>query len=278
MKHLNGGTLGRLSVSAKHQRKCLPSLLTVLLICEAILEPNLLTAEQVPVRHMEGVLHGFLVLRTLQGETIANGDLQQVVKGERVTSRLIFRFKDGSVYEETTVFSQRRSFRLLSDRVVQRGPSFKDPSDTSIDASTGEVTVRSIEDGKEKVASNRLDLPRDLANGLVFTLLKNIQPNATSTTVSMVAGISKPRLVKLNIVPEGEETLSVGVLHYEVSRYVVKVEIGGVAGVVAPLIGKKPPDIHIWVLKDPAPVVVKSEGPLYEDGPIWRIELGAPKP
>jgi len=134
-----------------------------------------------------------------------------------------------------------------------------------------------MEDGKEKVVSTRLDPPRDLANGLVFTLLKNIQPNATSTTVSMVAGTSKPRLVKLNIVPEGE-TLSVGALHYEVLRYVVKVEVGGVAGVVAPLIGKKPPDIHIWVLKDPAPVVVKSEGPLYEDGPIWRIELGAAEP
>jgi hypothetical protein len=278
MKHLIGGTFGRLSVSAKSQRKCLPSLLAVLLICEAILEPNLLTAEQVPVRHMEGVLHGFLVLRTLQGETIANGDLQQVVKGQRVTSRLIFRFKDSSLYEETTVFSQRRSFRLLSDRVVQRGPSFKDPSDTSIDASTGEVTVRSMEDGKEKVVCNRLHLPSDLANGLVFTLLKNIQSDATSTTVSMVAGASKPRLVKLNIVPEGEETLSVGLLDYQVLRYVVKVEIGGVTGVVAPLIGKKPPDIHIWVLKAPAPVVVKSEGPLYEDGPIWRIELGTPEP
>ncbi len=84
-------------------------------------------------------------------------------------------------------------------------------------------------------------------------------------------------LVRLNIVPDGEEALSVGILHYDVSHYVVKVDIGGVAGVVVPLIGKKPPDIHIWVLKDAAPVVVKSEGPLYEDGPIWRIELGAPE-
>jgi hypothetical protein len=277
MWHLIGGTFGRLSVSATSPRKCLPSLLTVLLICAAILEPNLLTAEQVPVRYIEGVLHGFLVLQTLQGETLANGDLQQVVKGERVTSHLVFRFKDGSLYEETAVFSQRRSFRLLSDRVVRRGPSFKDPSDTSIDASSGQVTVRSMEDGKEKVVSNRLHLPPDLANGLVFTVLKNIRLDATSTTVSMVGGTSKPRIVKLNIVPEGEEALSVGVLHYEVLRYVVKVEVGGVAGVVVPLLGKQPPDIHIWVLKDPAPVVVKSEGPLYEGGPIWRIELGAPE-
>jgi hypothetical protein len=263
-------------VPAKSQRRCLLSLLAVLLICEAILKPNLSTAEQLPVRYREGVLHGFLVLRTLQGERIANGDVQQVVQGDRVSSHLIFRFKDSSLYEETTVFSQRHDFRLLTDRVVRRGPSFKDPSDTSIDASTGEVTVRSMEDGKEKVVRSRLNLPRDLANGLVFTLLKNIQPNSSSTTVSMVAG-SKPRLVKLNIVPEGEETLLVGVLHYEVLRYVVNVDLGGVAGVVAPLVGKKPPDIHVWVLKDPAPVVIKSEGPLYEEGPIWRIELGAPE-
>jgi hypothetical protein len=262
-------------VPAKSQRKCLPSPLAVL-ICGAILEPNLLTADQIPVRHREGILHGFLVLRTPQGETIANGDLQQVVQGDRVSSHLTFRFKDGSLYEETRVFSQRHDFRLLTDRVVRRGPSFKDPSDTSIDASTGEVTVRSMEDGKEKVVRNRLVLPRDLANGLVFTLLKNIQPNSRSITVSMLAG-SKPRLVKLNIVPEGEEPLLVGVLHYEVLRYVVNVDLGGVAGVVAPLVGKKPPDIHVWVLKDPAPVVVKSEGPLYEDGPIWRTELGAPE-
>jgi hypothetical protein len=218
MKHLIRGTFGRLSVSAKSQRKCLP-LLAVLLICEAILEPNLLTAEQVPVRHMEGVLHGFLVLRTLQGETIANGDLQQVVQGDRVTSRLIFRFKDSSLYEETTVFSQRGSFRLLSDRVIQRGPSFKHLSDTSIDASTGEVTVRSIEDGKEKVVSNRLDLPADLANGLVFTLLKNIQADAAPTTVSMVGGTLNPRLVKLNIVPEGEDRRYRSV--FSITRYCI---------------------------------------------------------
>lgn len=82
--------------------------------------------------------------------------------------------------------------------------------------------MRSIEDGKEKVVSNRLDLPADLANGLVFTLLKNIQPDAARTTVSMVGGTLNPRLVKLNIVPEGEEALSLGVLHYEVLHYVVK--------------------------------------------------------
>lgn len=52
------------------------------------------------------VSHGFLVLRTPEGKPIADGDSTQVARGDRVTSRLQFRFKDGSIYEESTVFSQ----------------------------------------------------------------------------------------------------------------------------------------------------------------------------
>ena len=36
----------------------------VLLACALPLQPNGLTAEQVPVRHKEGLMHGFLALRT----------------------------------------------------------------------------------------------------------------------------------------------------------------------------------------------------------------------
>jgi len=56
----------------------------------------------------------------------------------------------------------------------------------------------------------------------------------------------------------------------------VKVELGGVAGVVAPLIGKQPQDTHVWILGGKAPAFVKMEGPLYQGAPIWRIELTKP--
>jgi hypothetical protein len=47
--------------------------------------------------------------------------------------------------------------------------------EVSIDGPTGQVTVRTTDDdGKEKVVTNRLDLPPDVANGMVLTLLKNI--------------------------------------------------------------------------------------------------------
>jgi hypothetical protein len=70
--------------------------------------------------------------------------------------------------------------------------------EVSIDGSTGQVTVRSVDDdGKEKLVTERLDLPRNVANGLVLTLLKSIRFDAPQMTVSMVAATPKPRLVKL---------------------------------------------------------------------------------
>ena len=58
-------------------------------------------------------------------------------------------------------------------------------------------------------------------------------------------------------------------------HYVVKVEIGGVTGFLARLMGKQPGDTHIWVLGGEAPAFVKAEGPFYAGGPIWRIQLAS---
>jgi hypothetical protein len=226
---------------------------------------------------MEGELHGFLVLRTLDGVTIADGDLTQSTHGGKVTSRLVFHFKDGSLQDETTVFVQRGNFRLLADHLVQKGPAFKHPMDVSIDGSTGAVTVRyRDDDGKEKTATRRLTLPPDLANGMVPILLKNISPDVKSTSVSMVAATPKPELVRLLITPDGGDAFSTGAASREATRYRVKVDIGGIRGALAPVVGKQPPDTHVWILGGNFPAFLKSEGPMFESGPIWRTELVSP--
>src|SRR5436305_9910495 len=133
-------------------------LIAILLACVAMLQPNALFADMIPVRHTEGLIHGFLVVRTLEGKAVADGQMTQDARGDRVTTHLIFRFKDGSVYEDTTIFSQRGTFRLLSDHLILRGPSFKQPVDTSIDASTGQVKLRYTDaKGTEKVIAQRID-------------------------------------------------------------------------------------------------------------------------
>jgi hypothetical protein len=54
------------------------------------------------------------------------------------------------------------------------------------------------------------------------------------------------------------------------------VDIHGIAGVIAPIIGKQPADTELWVLDGDAPVLIKLEGALYPEGPIWTLVLTSP--
>jgi hypothetical protein len=167
---------------ARHTRPRLSArrgafLLLGALIWSCVLHPWTLNGETVRVSHKEGLVHGFLVLQTLEGKTLADGDLTQVAHGDRVTNHLVFHFTDGSAHDETAVFSQGLTFRLLTDHLVQKGPAFPHPLELSLDALSGQATVRYVDDeGKQKLATERLHLPPDVANGMVLILMKNIPP------------------------------------------------------------------------------------------------------
>jgi hypothetical protein len=243
----------------------------------AVLWATTLAAEPPPVRYAEGLVHGFLALRTTDGDIVADGDLIQSASGLRVTSRLVFHFKDGSIRDETTVFTQRGHFRLLSDHLIQKGPTFEQPLEMTITRATGRVVVKYTNDkGEQKVEDERMQLPEDLANGLILTVLKNVAAGGVPPQLSMIAPTPKPRLVKLAITEAGTDHFTLNGGGRTAQHYVVKIEIGGLAGLVAPLVGKQPPDSHVWILGGPAPAFVKSEGPLHLGGPIWRIELVSP--
>ena len=235
------------------------------------------SAEPVPVKDPEGSLHGFLSLRSPAGDVLASGDLIQDVEGDRVTSRLVFRFKDGSLHEETFVFSQRGNFQLISEHLVQKGPAFPRPLEMKIDCPANQVTVRyEDEHGKEQVEDERMDLPPDLANGLIIILLKNVRREALPRGVSFVAATPKPRLVKIRITDAGTDPFTLAGSAREAVHYVLKVDIGGLAGLFAPLIGKQPPDSHVWILDGEAPAFVRSQAPMFMDGPLWQTDLVSP--
>jgi hypothetical protein len=231
-------------------------------------------ASPVPVRHREGSTHGFVVLRSVEGKLLAEGDSTQIVEGDRIISSLILHFRDGSLHEETTEFSQKSVFRVISDHIRQEGPSFAEPVDTHIDATTGHIKVRG-KDGKEE--ETQLKLPEDLANGLLITILKNLPTSAAHTTVSMLTTTSKPRIVKLEIRREGTEAFSAGGSRRKATHLIGHIDVGGVAGVVAKATGKLPPDVDFWILEGKAPAFIRFKGPLATGGPVWIIELTAPK-
>jgi len=229
------------------------------------------------VRHPEGTLHGFLSLTTEQGQVLAYGDLNEIVRGDRVTARLTFHFKDGSLDDETTVFTQRGVFRLISDHHIQRGPYFPTQLDMSIDVPKGTVLTRwKDKDGKEQDSTEHMKLPPDLSNGLVTPVVKNLNPNEPETKVSMIVSTPKPRVVTLLMRPMGPSPFSLAGFGRKGSQYEIKIELGGIAGLIAPVVGKAPPNLYMWIEDGEVPIFLRETGPLFEGGAILTINLIGP--
>ena len=234
-------------------------------------------AEQVQVRHPEGTLHGYLSLRSEEGTMLGAGDLIQTVRGAVVTAHMVFHFKDGSLDDETTVFSQRGKFQMISDHHIQKGPFFEHPIDMTIDARKGQVTVHTADkDGKDSVSTDHMKLDADVVSGLmIIPIVKNLTADAGADT-QMVVATPKPRLVKLVFSPDGEDPFSLAGVERKALHYQIKFDLGGVAGFIAPMIGKQPPNIEVWVEGGEVPAFVKEEGPLAADGPVVIIQQTGP--
>jgi hypothetical protein len=235
-------------------------------------------AAPIPVRFSEGATHGFLVLGTVDGDFIASGDLLQSGRGGAVKSRMVFHFKDGSVFDETVVFTQRSVFTMQSYHLVQRGPAFPEDTEISLDRASGKyrVKTKARQDGREQVLAGKLDLPPDVYNGMVLTVAKNLR-KGVSETVHIVAFTPKPLLIKLKLAPVGEHKVMVGELEKTATHYVFEPQPGMWLTLFAKLLGRMPPDYHVWVVTDELPAFVRFDGPLYTTGPVWRIELTSPR-
>jgi hypothetical protein len=235
-------------------------------------------AAPVAVRFVEGVTHGFLVLRNVNGGLLASGDLLQVQRGSQVESRMVFRFKDGSLYDETVVFTQERVFTMQSYHLVHRGPAFTEDTEISLERASGKyrVKTKAHKDGQEQVLNGTLDLPPDVYNGMVITVAKNLSKGA-SETVHIVAFTPTPRLIQLEFAPGGEQKVLIGELGKTATHYVLKPRLGPLLNLFATLLGRAPPDSHAWIIKDELPAFVRFEGPLVTMGSAWRIETTGPR-
>ena len=259
-------------------RSLLRSLFSIVLLATLYLAiRGSLLADNVKVRFAEGLTRGFLSVSDDSDKHIGDGDVQQLVQNDRVTNHFVLRFKDGSRYDDTTVFTQDGVFRLLTDHLIEQGPAFKGAMETEIDTAKGQVTVRYKDThGKDKTLSKQMELPSDLANGILYVLVKDINSNAGPATVSFLAATPEPRLVKLIFTREGTDAFATGAVRRDAEHYVIHADIGGLTGVVARLIGRQPPDTEMWVIGGEAPTFAGSRGPLDSNGGFWKISLVSP--
>jgi hypothetical protein len=252
--------------------------LCIMVLARVLLPPCPAVAAPVPVRFAEGVTHGFLLLRTVNGVLMASGDLLQTARGGVIESRMIFRFKDGSVFDETVSFTQERVFTLQSYRLRQRGPVFAEDTEISVERGTGTYRVKSKahNEEREKVLDGKLVLPSDVYNGMVLMVAKNLGRGA-SETVHIIAFTPAPRLINLEVTPVGEHKVLVGELTKTAIHYLFKPRLGSWLKLFATLLGRVPPDYHAWIVTDELPAFARFEGPLSATGPVWRIEVTSPR-
>jgi len=234
-------------------------------------------ADPVRVRFPEGPSRGLVVLTGTDGRPLAHGELEQWIDGRVVASRLAFWFADGSVYDEVVRFSQRRVFRVESYRLQQRGPSFTETADIAFDR-TGRYQVRrrAKPDAEEEHAEGHMELPADVMNGLTSITCKNVMPDGAAT-VSFVAFQPKPLVMEMHVGAEGAEPYFNGPLERSATRFRIIPHVPGLMGALATVTGKQPPELSMWLARGRAPMLVLFEGPLYADGPTWRVEPTGPR-
>ena len=239
-----------------------------------LLVPAIVVAQPIPVLRTQGTMRGFVLLRSEAGAALGYGEFVQVAHDDRVTLRVTLRFRDGSLDDETAVYTQHKVFQLVTDHHVQRGPFFAKPLDLTIHAN-GDIVNRTLDrDGKPSTETSHIDLPDGTTNGLLETILVNIRPNSPEFKLPMIVPAGKGRLIQLAVTSDGEGSFScIAGSRRRAAIFRIKPELGGIAGVVAPLIGKQPADTFVWVLEGDAPAIVRVLGQLAEGGPVVSIEL-----
>ncbi len=223
---------------------------------------------------MEGRLRGFFIVRSIDGKQIGYGSMSQSVDSGRITLRTIYRFRDGSLDDETTVFSEQKTFTLISDHHIQRGPFFAHPIDLTTNAA-GDTTNRTLDShGKPRLETSHIDLPPGTAVvGMMCTLMANLDPATQSFKLPALSPTEKPRLFHFAVSPEGRGTFRIAGTRQTAAIFRMKTELGGIAGVVAPILDKQPDDILLWLLEGDAPVAVRAIAQLSEGGPLVDIQV-----
>ncbi|MFZ0336679.1 MAG: hypothetical protein WAL45_01500 [Terracidiphilus sp.] len=215
-----------------------------------------------------------MVARSETGQIIARAEFTETVQGDEVTMRLTYHFVDGSIDDETTTYRQQGTFQLIRNHHVENGPFFARPVDFAVGAATGTATTRTADrNGTIHIESEHMDLPDDLANGFVGTLLLNVPPNTTPFRVGILAPVFGGRLIRILISPESEQPFQKAGQTLKATVFRIHPELGGFLGWIAQLLDLQPKDVMVWILEGEQPAVVRVVGQLGGSGPVVSSEL-----
>ena len=256
-----------------------PAVLLGVGLSAILLSPCRQLHSQIPVRYAEGVTHGFLVLSVPDSAALAIGDLLQRQTGrDTVESRMVLHFTDGSLMDEIVTFSQRERFVLQTYHLIERGPSFQHDTEIQMARRDGHYRVVTTDhkSGKATTHEGSLDLPLDTYNGMVSLVAKNLEEGA-GATVHYVAFTPRPFVIQLEYQPVASEPYHGASPPATMVKYSLTPRLGVFLTVIATILGRKPSDENVWILRSTVPAFARFQGAVSLDEPVWRLETTAPR-
>ena len=129
---------------------------------------------------------------------------------------------------------------------------------------------------KEDVLDGQVDLPKDIYNGMLITVSKNLQKGADEM-VSILAFTPAPQIINVQFLAIDEEPLHIGDRSSKATQYVFKPQIGMIQKLLGKAAGKLPSHFQYdcWIMVNETPSFAKFEGPLQLMGPTVRIQIAA---
>jgi len=232
------------------------------------------TRAQMEVQHNQTLMHQLMDARSEDGKLLGHAEFRQTVVGNEVTMRLTYRFLDGSIDDEVTTYRQSGTFQLVRDQHIQKGPFFTRPVDFTVDGTTQTATtITTDKKGALHTSTEHIDLPKDLSNGFVGTLLVNVPKNVRTFRVSLLVPVNGGHLVHIQISPVGERPFHMAGKNAKATVFRIHPDLGRIVGLFARMLGLQPKDVMVWVLEGDQPQVVRIFGQLGGSGPVVSSEL-----
>ena len=254
--------------SVNNHTRTLSGLVALLLVLTAM------PALAVELRYPQGDLHGFPSMSDESGKLIADGELTQKRKGDRLFVHAVWRFKDGRVAEEDDVLRTRPELSQESFRWVERRGK-EELRRAQVDFRTGKASFSRREDGKPKTWEEELDLPRGKAfTGYATALAASQLRDALSEkdarrSLTFVAFTPKPRTVELEIARAPGARIRAAGRELSADLFTLHPKIPFPLSIVA-----NAPDSHLWFTHASPPALLRAEQNLLEkDDPRIRIDV-----
>ena len=171
------------------------------------------------------------------------------------------------MHDERTTYSQRGVFRLEAYHLTQSGPSFPG-ADVAFDRKSWPLPGEDAREGRRARGDGERRV-RDAAGSRQRPDAPLAQEHAARGTGHRPAGgvHAEAALSRMELHQEGEDRIVFAGDPKQAARHLVDLEIGGVTGVVASVIGKNPPDLRYWLALGDIPAFVRFQGAMFLERP-----------